>query len=239
MRVPGPLLLALFACAGLSGCVDVPRGNYLADPGFEAGADDWFFFEGRDHWASYTIAENPVFSGNRSARTLLESRPDGPLTLVVGAIQEVTRDEAGDRIPERLAGNFRVESWSSLANKTYMQVVIGAFPEEHATEPLCPGVPPTSPCQLAYVLGGVDEIPIPVRNRHFFFLGTEVPAPSEWYAFERNVRDDFMTGWGVVPDAFDHVWIYLETRYEDDGGRPGPRAVRVDSYWDDIYLGSF
>jgi hypothetical protein len=41
-----------------------------------------------------------------------------------------------------------------------------------------------------------------------------------------------------VPDAFDHLWIYLETRYEDDAGRPGPRAVNVDSYWDDIYLGA-
>ena len=163
--------------------------------------------------------------------------PDANLTIAIrGAVQEIRRQDVGD-FPEKLSGSYRVDKWSPGTNKTYVQAVIGLAPED-PERPVCERAG-TSPCQLAWVLGGIEEPPFNLTNRRFLFVDRSEPVVGEWVRFEVNPRADFEREWGQVPRDYDRLILYLEVRYEYPSGLPKADRppVEAEVRWDDLYLG--
>lgn len=225
-RILLPLLI-LF----LSGCGG-PQGNMLKNPGFEEGSQSWFWLEGENTWLPFSIAETPVLSGNRSLRHDLAPK-EGASSVVVGTVQEIQAKDLDFRIPDRLEGHYFIQNWTSNLNRTYLQIVVMAFPFPNNDVEICPGIPKHVACQLAYALVGVEERPINVGNRRFVF--PDLPADQgQWHSFELEPRKDFETYWGVEPRRFERLRVYIETRY-DSSPWETPQ-VDLEIYWDDFIL---
>jgi hypothetical protein len=238
------LLSFLLVPVLFAGCSEPPaaaaRPNVLHDAGFEEGGRDWGWIPSSPVWLHDFAIADEGRSGNRSLLLQLEDA-EGKDVGIVGAIQNLTFREVGGSVPKSLSGWYRVDRWENGAEKTYLQVVMGLQPREGSREPVCPYASSspdafTAPCQLAYVLGGVDRAPFEIANRKFVFLDRDEPETGEWVRFEASPRKDYDREWGLVPGGFTQLKFYVETRYEfEEGEERSP--VNVTVRWDDLYLG--
>lgn len=232
-------LLALVALVS-AGCLS-PKGNILQNAGFEEGDAEWFWLPDSASWLrGFEIVNGSAHEGDGGLRTRLLHNGTSK-TAIVGAVQEITRDEMGGRLPERLTGWYRVDAWQPPEDadaRAYAQVVLGLFPRSGARDEVCPGVRIPSPCQLSYPLLGITDKPFNITNRKFVFLGDGSVRQGEWIRFEMSPRADFEREWGVEPRLFHHAWLYLEVRYERNEGTNVNSPVALDIRWDDVYFGS-
>lgn len=234
------LLLAFLVPFALAGCSApaAERPNVLHDAGFEEGGRGWDWIPSSPAWLhNFSVAEEGR-TGNRSLWLDVRDAPDQPVGIV-GAVQNLTRDEVPG-VPRHLRGWYHVDEWEAGAKKTYIQVVLGLQPAEGQGEPVCAyGVDRAdaamAPCQLAYVLGGIDEDPFQIANRQFVFLERDAPQTGAWVRFEASPRADYEREWGDVGE-FAQLRLYVEARYEFEEGEER-RPVNVSVRWDDLYLG--
>lgn len=235
MEKAGPLALAVLGAILAAGCASPAPANVLVDPSFEERSEAWTWLDGSNSWQGpFEIVEGKAHEGSRALATHVT--PDASRDLSIrGAVQNLTAAQVGGAVPERLSGHVLVETWQPGSAKTYYQVVIAATPAAGASA--CARIG-RAPCQLAYVLGGIDAPPFPIANRKFLFVGEKDPVVGEWQAFEVHPRADFEREWGEAP-SFDQLRIYLEARSEYAASEPIAERVPVEArvLWDDLTLG--
>lgn len=225
------LLVSAVACGGEtrspSGGVWAGR-NLLANPGFEQGRAGWSTRDQSPHWGDFRVVDSPVRSGQGAAHLRLyhgASLPRRPVK-VYGVVQQLT----GKRVPERVAGYYRVDRWekSSDATDLYLQVVAVAW---LAAEP---GKPQPNQ-QIRYYLTGLDEPPFQLRNARVEFVAKGAPVLGEWQRFEIPLRADFQRLWGGDPEGLSKIDLLFEARWDN---MPPRSSVEADVYFDDLFVGS-
>jgi hypothetical protein len=182
----------------------------------------------RPNWADFAIAEGIAHSGTQSAHLSLASAGYDGGERVYGAIQEVT---GVHRLPRRLAGWYRVERWVQGTEKQYLQAVVVVWGTRNAVS----AVSKSAPLQVAYVFGGINSPPFHIENRRFFLPRTRTVEQGRWIRFERDLHEDFLNMWGLVPEGRLRVRVLFEVRFDDH--RPGEDGAAADVYYDDLYLG--
>lgn len=216
-------LLALIAACGGGGSGD---GNLFVNPGFEGDASGapWFSLDEPAWGAPFSVSDRQAHEGGRSA--LLELRPDGDATSVVGVVQEL----APGGMPELLSGAYYVERWEPGTPKQYVQAVVIVIGAENAPEGL-----DADNYQLRYVLAGVDQPPLELGNARFVLPDDGAIQPGRWLRFELDLHADFERLWAAVPAGFTGLRVLFEVRWDNRVDGDGPAAA--DVYFDDLYLG--
>jgi hypothetical protein len=235
------LALTLIACGGGADRgaaipTDTPPptrplgANLLENPGFEEGEEPWFSLDSEAWGKPFTVSTRQAHSGSQSALLELRSDDSGPeRTRVYGVVQEVSPEE----FPEVLSGWYYVENWRQGTPKQYLQFVVVVF----GAEKLPPEVQSlgVTNFQLRYVLAGVDEPPLQIGNARYVMVGAGEPKEGTWVYFERDIRQDFLDLWGVVPSDYDRIRVLFEVRWDERSPDDDPSTGNV--YYDDLYLG--
>ena len=234
------LALTLAACGGGGGGAAAPtdtppptrppEANLLENPGFEEGEEPWFSLDSEAWGKPFTVSTRQAHSGSQSALLELRSEDPGPdRTRVYGVVQEVSPEE----FPEVLSGWYYVENWRQGTPKQYLQFVVIVFDAENLPrEVQSLGA---NNFQVRYVLAGVDEPPLRISNARYVMVGTGEPEEGTWVYFERNIRQDFLDLWGIVPEGYESIRVFFEVRWDDRSPDDGPSTG--DVYYDDLYLG--
>lgn len=197
-------------------------GNFLANPGFEAGDDGWKAMEWSENWGRFEIGSAHVSTGTKAVHLAALGAPPGPPTRVFGVVQEIV----SPRFPTRVSGRYYVERWEpGAARKAYLQVVVIALEARS-------GVPTM---QLRYILGGVTEQPYEMSNARYVFVESRsAPALGAWVDFSLDVESDYRRLWGAVPRDGTGYRVLFEARYDD---KPPGAAVALDVWYDDLFVG--
>jgi len=207
-----------------------PDSNLLADPSFESiDATPWRTFAGRSPaWVGFTIDDDRALHGQRSLLITLDSSdPDQPdATAVHGAYQQL-RPRG---LPRYMSGAYFVESWERGATNQYLQIVVivqSPYPRPRGFS--------YSSMQVAVPLAGVTEDPIRIANRRFLIDCPPEPPVGEWVYFEHDIHELLESLWGVRPEQFSFVRVFVEARYDNRNTDRDPARALVR--FDDIYLG--
>jgi hypothetical protein len=208
-------------------------GNVFENGGFEEGREPWFSLvnESDDNaWVKdFTVSQAQAHSGSSSAFVELDSADEGILEARrYGVVQEVVPDE----FPEVITGCYYVEKWEHGTPRQYAQVAVIAFESETVPNELIAA----NNFQMRYVLFGVQNPPIEIRNARFVMAGRGEPAVGEWVCFELDVRNDFQELWGVVPSGYQKIRVLFEVNW--DGRDPTDPPAIGDVYYDDLYFGA-
>lgn len=196
-------------------------GNWLANHGFEDGAEPWISLAPD---SGFSVSADFAHSGSSSAFLHMKDPAFAEGSKVYYLVQEVDPGE----FPDVVRGFYRVESWKKNTPRQYLQFVVIAFgPDNFPT-----GV---SNYQLRYGLAGLDSTPFEINNAYFVFLGRDEPVTGEWVPFEAHIKDDFQRLWGKVPEGFDKLRLLFEVRFDDKTAGDG--AAEADVYYDDLYIG--
>lgn len=199
-----------------------PQGNLLVNPGFEEGSEPWISLNPE---TSFELSQEAAFTGENSAVLHL----DAPAGTVGSQVQYLVQEVSPGRFPETLRGAYRVLNWVKGSPKQYLQVVVIAIGADN--NPV-----PAENFQIRYILAGVSEPPLEIGNARYLFFSEEEPITGQWLAFETNVRNDFLSTWGVVPEGFDKIRVLFEVRYDDRMATDV--AGHADVWYDDLYVGS-
>ncbi len=202
-------------------------GNLLANGGFEEGAQSWCSLDSSAWGTPFSISDERAYTGDQSALLQLRS-DDGGEVRVYGVNQEV----ATVTFPETLSAEYFVERWDKGTPIQYLQAVVIVWDADNVP----PEVAGIGNHQIRYILAGVDSQPTQISNARYVMVSEEQPRVGEWVRFERDVRQDFLELWGVVPEGFDRLRVLFEVRWDDrtpDDGRSS-----ADVFYDDLYFGS-
>jgi hypothetical protein len=200
------------------------EGNQFLNGGFEEGAAPWCSLAS-DAWGKpFTVSSAQAQSGEHSA--LLELRSaEGGSARVFG----VTTQVAPEEFPETVSGYYYVEEWEKGTPKQYLQFVAIVWGADNMPET------GTENHQVRYILAGVDEPPIEIANAYIVMVGTGDPETGRWVRFERNLRQDFLDLWGVIPENYDWIRFLYEVRWDERQESDPPGLA--DVYYDDLYAG--
>lgn len=216
MRLVAILLVTL----GLSGCTPA-QPNLLQNGSFERGADPWFSLES-ENWAGFSITDRYAVDGHFSAYLALRADKNDHGAKVFGLIQEISPK----RLPQKLSGYYRIESWQRGTEKQYLQCVIIVWGDKAISQ--------YQNIQIRYILTGIAEPPFAIANGRFLFLGNREPTIEQWVRFERDLHSDFLQQWGHIPESFEKIRMLCEARYDDK--EPGTE-LSADVYYDALYMG--
>ena len=200
--------------------------NLLSNGSFEEGRDPWF--SKTDSWGTdFSVSDQQARSGANSA--LLELRSDGEAdsVRVYGVVQEMTPQA----FPQVVSGYYYVERWEQGTPHQYLQFVVIV----HDAENIPPGVASGTNHQIRYVLAGAESQPTFIGNARYVMVTRSEPKMGEWVAFEFNIREDFQALWGDVPQGYQKLAFFFETRW--DGRQPSDGPSEADVYYDDLYIG--
>jgi hypothetical protein len=129
--------------------------------------------------------------------------------------------------PEFISGYYRVDEWAKGTPKQYLQFIVIAMGATNM-----PGG--FSNHQVRYPLAGISEDPFAISNAYFVYIGREEPTIGQWVYFERNIKQDFQSLWGAVPEGFSKIRVLFEVRFDaKEAGAPAEAEV----YYDDLYMG--
>ena len=241
------LALAVFAVAFLVACGDetgrpetttscerpaiteavAADGNLFANGGFEEGSEPWCSLDSSAWGTPFSISDERAFVGEWSALLQLRS-DDGGEARVYGVVQEVAAGE----FPETLSAEYFVERWEQGTSIQYLQAVVIVWGADNVSQELT-GI---GNHQIRYILAGVDSQPTFISNARYVMVSEDQPRVGEWVRFERDVRQDFLELWGIVPEGFDRLRVLFEVRWDDRTSDDGPSSA--DVYYDDLYFGS-
>jgi hypothetical protein len=198
-----------------------PSENLFANGSFEQGSAPWFALESRG-WEGFSVTDRYAKEGRHSAHLALRADVSASGSKVFGLIQEVSPQQ----FPKRIAGWHRVERWQWGTAQQYLQFVVIVQGDASETR--------FANYQIRYVLTGVEQPPLEIRNARYIFLGKREPIQGEWVYFARDLHADFAQAWGRVPSGFSRLRILFEARY--DAKRAGEGEVIGDVYYDDLSL---
>lgn len=216
-----PLALLIVGCSSGKESGGDAGANLLVNPGFEQGADPWHTMTG-DAWSQTFDVADTAHSGVHSVHVQL-TPPDQPLpNKVFGVTQDITQ------MPEYVSGYYRVENWQKATPAQYLQFVVIVFTTD-------PNTGQQTNVQIRYLLAGASEEPFRIDNAKFIFIDKSEPVTGQWVHFGRNVKQDFQSVWGYVPQNVTSVRVFFEARYDS------PTAIQPqiggDVYYDDLYAG--
>lgn len=197
-----------------------PTDNVFANPSFEDGAAPWCFLKP----PAFILSQDFAHSGKTSARLPFQASESEEGNKIAYLVQEIEVED----LPEVLSGYYRVENWNKGTEKQYLQFVVIVWGADNAPSGF-------QNHQIRYLLAGIDSPPFAIGNAHFVFLSRDDPPTGEWVHFERNLRDDFESLWGDVPEGIDYIRLLFEVRYDDKAVGEGP--LGADVYYDDLYFG--
>lgn len=198
-------------------------GNLFLNPSFEDGEEPWVSLTAEAWGTPFRVSEDAAHSGDRSALLDMKALEDAG-AKVFGVVQEA----APPQFPEVISGYYKVGEWTRGTDIQYMQFVVIVF--DAANGPT--GFPNH---QIRYLLAGTSEPPFEISNAKFVFIGTDEPTPDGWVYFERDLRQDFIDQWGVIPEGFSKIRVLFEVRY--DSKEAGDTEPSATVYYDDLYMG--
>ncbi len=199
------------------------NGNWLANPGFEEGAEPWITLHPQEG-VGFTLTQDYAHNGTSSAHLSMHDPASAEGSKVYYLVQEV---DPGD-FPEVVRGFYRVENWQKNTPRQYLQFVCIAFAPKNFPSDV-------SNYQIRYPIAGIDSTPFGINNAYFVFLSRKPPVEGEWVPFEAHIKDDFQRLWGKVPEGFSKLRLLFEVRY--DKKTAGDGAANADVYYDDLYIG--
>lgn len=215
-------------------------GNWLRNPGFEAGTASWEGL-GRAQSAGFEIASEPVRSGGAAAFLLAIWEPGAHERPV--SFRTASQEISPPRFPDRVAGWYRVERWEDAPEPgvLQLQVIVSAIGDPRSREIIASQYPDVgdlpaalNSLQVRYQLAGVAEALEGGGNVKQIAVGTGAPPLATWVRFEQRVKDDFARLWGTVPRDFDQLRVMFGVRWDD---KPDGAALRADVYYDDLFFG--
>jgi hypothetical protein len=213
--------------------------NLFANGDFEAGRPPWHDRRApsRRFWHGFDLRTDAAAHGRASALLHLaadESTPKEALSIV-GVVQEVrvpysydaeTKQEVQE-LPEIIAGQYRVETWSKRTPKQYIQFVVILWGSDQGSD--------VTNIQIRYLLAGAPAPPLNLMNAKYIVLDPAEPRVGSWISFARSLRKDWLEQWGSLPHHFEFLRILFEVRYDEAPDLPaGPLG---DVSFDDLYLG--
>jgi len=198
-------------------------GNWLANPGFEQGAEPWITLHPQEG-VGFTLSTDYAHSGADSAHLAMHDAADASGSKVYYLVQEVKPGE----FPDVVRGFYRVQNWQKNTPRQYLQFVCIAFGPKNFPATV-------SNYQIRYPIAGIDSTPFQINNAYFVFLSRKPPVEGEWVPFEAHIKDDFLRLWGKVPEGFDKLRLLFEVRYDKKTAGDGP--ANADVYYDDLYIG--
>jgi hypothetical protein len=201
----------------------VGHGNLFANPSFEQGREPWVSLSTEPWGSPFSLSSETAHTGTHSAFLEMRATADAG-TRVWGVVQEMSPEE----FPELISGYYRVGQWTRGTSVQYLQFVVVVFGATNMP-------PPFPNYQIRYPLAGIDAPPYGMLNAEFILVGTQEPVSDDWVYFERNVRQDFLKEWGVVPEGFSKIRTLFVVRYEDK--EEGVTTPTADVFYDDLYLG--
>jgi hypothetical protein len=195
------------------------QANLFRNPGFESGAEPWCVLRA----PMFGVSQDQSHSGQSSA--LLQMRV---LSVTTGdRIYYLVQELEVQEFPEFISGYYRVDEWAKGTPKQYLQFIVIAMGATNM-----PGG--FSNHQVRYPLAGISEDPFAISNAYFVYIGREEPTIGQWVYFERNIKQDFQSLWGAVPEGFSKIRVLFEVRFDDkEAGAPAEAEV----YYDDLYMG--
>jgi len=195
------------------------QANLFRNPGFESGEDPWCVLR----LPKFEVSQEQSHSGQSGALLQMQVLAETTGDMVYYLVHEVAPGE----FPEFISGYYRVEKWTKGTPKQYLQ-----FSVIVAEATNLPGG--FSNHQVRYPLAGISEDPFAISNAFFVYIGREEPTIGQWVYFERNVKQDFESLWGAVPEGFSKIRVLFEVRFDDkEAGAPAEAEV----YYDDLYMG--
>jgi hypothetical protein len=215
-------------------------GNQLRNPGFEAGTKGWVK-PGRRSSISFEIANEPVHSGDRSARLVASWQPGDNERPV--SVRSATQEISPARFPDRIAGWYRVDRWEDAPDEStlQLQILVAAFGDPRTREIVKPDDfddpavhAKLENFQLRYQLAGPTEEPEDGANVKNQVIGKGPPDLGSWVRFDLPVKPDFEQHWGVVPANYQYLRVMFAVRWDD---KEEGAALHADVYYDDLFFG--